>query len=227
MNQLPKNTSGSVDLTGASFHRYAHTFDPLLSKPKNRAYTATILSFLVISLFLWYAIRPTLQTILALRREIRDNLQVNAQMEKKISDLVEAQSKYQMASPKLPLMAQALPKNPDAIALLMSLGTIASQSNASVSGIEISTIPIDATNATKSGTPQENVYESPVSISIDGEYENLKQFLDKILNMRRIVTIDSYSINQINNDAMPEQDEALRLTMIVNVQYYPDAPYEH
>jgi Tfp pilus assembly protein PilO len=228
MDQLPKNTPKRNDLTGMSFHRYAHTFDPLLSKPKNRAYTTTILSFLVISLFLWYAIRPTLQTILSLRREIRDSLQVNQQMEEKISNLVEAQAKYQTASPRLPLMAQALPKNPDTVTLLLSLRNIASQSNASLSGIEISTVPIDSTSATGSGTQiPDNVYTNPITITVDGKYENLKQFLDTIFNMRRIVTIDNYSVDPIVSDVQNGTSDMLKLTLTMNIHYYPGAPYEH
>src|SRR5437762_11759734 len=91
------------------YRRYYQSLTPNLDKPENRAYTAIIFSFLVVSLFGWYAIRPTMQTIFTLKREIADNTEINIQMENKISALIEAQAGYQEVEPKIPIVNQALP----------------------------------------------------------------------------------------------------------------------
>ena len=66
------------------YKRYYLSMEPVLTKPVNQAYTAIIFSFLAVSLFGWYAIRPTVQTIVTLKREIADKTVLNKQMEDKI-----------------------------------------------------------------------------------------------------------------------------------------------
>ncbi len=52
------------------FRRYYQRLGPFLTKQKNSQSTAAIFSLLAVSLFGWYAVRPTVPTILSLRREI-------------------------------------------------------------------------------------------------------------------------------------------------------------
>ena len=225
---LPKQPQTNTNNPALSFRRYAHVIDPLLTKPKNRAYTTTILSFLVISLFLWYAIRPTVQTILELRREIRDDTDVNQQMESKISSLVEAQAVYQDSSNRLPLLPQALPKNPEMVALLLSLQNIAASANATISGVEVNAVPLEISEATGPGKPlPTDVVSNPVTISVEGKYADIKNFLDSLMNMRRIVTVKDYSIIQIgDNNGAQAANPPLRLVIRLLANYYPEAPYE-
>ena len=77
------------------YRKYYHSLEPVLAKPRSKAYTTIVFSFLAVSLFGWYAIMPTIQTILFLQREIKDKTQLSTQMEDKIAALIEAQSYYQ------------------------------------------------------------------------------------------------------------------------------------
>jgi len=88
-----------------------------MKKPKMRASTTAVFSFLAISLFTWYAIRPTAQTIIFLRREISDKTALNEQMENKITALIESQDTYEKIKERLPIVQQALPPNPDGVIL--------------------------------------------------------------------------------------------------------------
>ena len=225
--ELPKNKLGDLKNSN-SFRRYYKSLDPILGKPKNRAYTTTILSFLVISLFLWYAIRPTIQTILSLRREIKDDREVNSQMEQKISNLVEAQAAYQDASPKLALLPQGLPKNPEVVEFLLSVRTMAQEANASISGIQVQTVPITtSTTATPGAAASSQVLGIPITLSIDGSFDQLKQILDSLMNTRRVISVQSYQITALDNDKqVVVQNPGLRLIIKVIANYFPGASYE-
>lgn len=214
------------------YKRYYQTIEPLISKPKNRAYTTTIFSFLAISLFGWYGIRPTLQTILFLRREIADNTVVSKLMEEKITNLIEAQANYQAVEAQLPFIDQAVPESPDAVSLVFQLRNLATQSEVTVGSISIPAIPLlgqDATpSAGKASANQSKDKEVPVVVSITGQYENLRAFLDGVLNMRRITSVSSVVITSVKADDVPTEEEtveadALRMVIKLQAFYAPDA----
>src|SRR3972149_7715954 len=109
------------------YRRYYQSIENITKRPNTHFYTTTIFSFLAVSLFGWYAIRPTIQTILFLQREIRDKTELNKKMEDKIAALIEAQAYYQEVEPLLPVLDESLPSQPDAIPLIMQLRNLASQ----------------------------------------------------------------------------------------------------
>lgn len=175
------------------FHRYYQKLQPIMKKPKMRASTTAVFSFLAISLFAWYAIRPTAQTIIYLRREISDKTALNEQMENKITALIEAQEKYESIENRLPVLRQALPGNPDAIILARQLRNLAAYSGASISAIQIPSLPILGQEATPGAklAPPKPLENFPVSITLTGQYPALKGFMDGLITMRRITSIDS------------------------------------
>lgn len=200
------------------YKKYYQSLEPLLLSPKKRQFTTVIFSFLAISLFGWYAIRPTIQTILYLKRELKDKTKVNQQMEEKISALIEAQASYQNIETDLPLLTQALPNNPNIILLVSALRTLANESEASLSGIQAADIPILAGEtpvSTQSAAATENpdqpvkpavpsgknkTVEIPVSVTLSGPYFSITSFLDGLVNLRRIVSIESIGFSSGTQD---------------------------
>jgi len=178
------------------FHRYYQRLSPALKKPKVRTSTTAVFSFLAISLFAWYAIRPTAQTIIFLRREIADKTVLNEQMENKITALIEAQATYETIKERLPIIQQALPYNPDAVILARQLRNLAVVSGASVSAIQIPSLPILGQEATPGAklAPSKPLEPFPVSVVLSGSYTSLKTFMDGLLSLRRITSIDSISL---------------------------------
>ncbi len=167
-----------------------------MKKPKMRASTTAVFSFLAISLFAWYAIRPTAQTIIHLRREIADKTALNEQMENKITALIEAQATFQEIEDRLPVIRQALPNNPDAIILARQLSNLAAYSGASISAIQIPSLPVLGREATPGAKLAQTkpLEDFPVSVILTGPYASLKSFMDGLLKMRRIASVDTISL---------------------------------
>lgn len=189
------------------YRRYYQSLEPTFTKPKSRAYTTIIFSFLAVSLFGWYAIRPTIQTILFLQREIRDKTELNKKMEDKIAALIEAQAYYQEVEPLLPVVDQALPTIPDAIPLLIQLRNLASRSGTLIGAVQLPTIPLTgqeigpAGKDAKSSSPganKEHIYD--LSISVRGSYPSIRTFLEGITQMRRIVSVDALAVIPMKAD---------------------------
>ncbi len=187
-------------------------------------YTGAILTFLTVALFGWYAIRPTLQTILFLRREIADNAIVNAQMDEKIGKLIEANAVYQSIQEKLHVLADALPLDPHIIDSIDSVRTLANESGASLSAISVSASPLIASQSAKTQknsplTSLIKVTDIPVNITLSGTFTNLNNFLKKLTTSRRIITIDSIKILQNNETSGAGGEGPLQMTARVTLHY--------
>jgi len=181
------------------YKRYYQSLEPALTKPASRAYTAIIFSFLVISLFSWYAIRPTMQTIFTLKREITDKTDLDKKMEDKISALIEAQAAYQNVEPDLPLIHEALPVNSDAVRAARQLQGLAAETHVAVTHISILTVPLtgDSGTGTQPKSAPDTVLDFPVSLSVSGAYPDVKNFIMGIHNVRRIMHITSMTFSPV------------------------------
>lgn len=198
------------------FKRYYHDIAPLFKKQKTRASTAAVFSFLAISLFLWYAVKPTAQTIIYLRREISDKTALNKQMEEKITSLIEAQSTYEAIQDRLYLLEDALPKNPDAVLLAKQLRNIAAVSQASISALSMPSVPLLANESTpgaRLAPIAKPLQDFSFTLIISGPYESIKSFLSSILTLTRITSFETISVRQItgNNIASNTLQVSIRL----------------
>lgn len=195
------------------YRKYYQSLEPVFTRPSNRAYTTVIFSFLAVSLFGWYAIRPTIQTILYLRREIADKTELNKEMEDKISALIDAQAFYQEIEPLVPLVDQALPPEPEAVPLVIQLQNLASASGVAISGLQLPTVPLVIQNIGANGKPitTKQTLEPVVvfTLILHGTYDALHAFLAGIETMRRIVTIDGITITRTQPTGLSSQSATL------------------
>lgn len=198
---------------------YKQQLDENAKKPKVRASSAAVFSFLAVSLFAWYAVRPTAQTIIHLRREITDKTDLNKKMEDKITALIEAQASYEGVQDKLPLVEEALPHNPDGVILAKQLRNLALISNASISAIQIPSLPLiaqEATVAAKTSSTKPNE-EFPMTVVIAGQYPSIRAFLTGLLTLRRVTSINTISIKQIAH--RNESDGSIQLSIGLKSYY--------
>ncbi len=175
------------------YKRYYQSLEPAFQKPATRAYTAIIFSFLVVSLFSWYAIRPTMQTIFTLKREIVDKTELNKKMEEKISALIEAQAAYQQVEPNLFLIDQALPAQSDAARAAGDVQAIAAESRVTITALSVASVPLSSETGPGSTATKapDKLATFPLSLSVTGAYPDIKNFIRGIYTVRRIMQIDS------------------------------------
>ena len=170
------------------FKRYYRSIGPIMDKPKNRLYTAVIFSFLAIALFAWYAIRPTIQTIIYLQREIIDKSALDKQMEEKISNLVLAQASYEESKNVLPVLDDAIPNTPDALDAIIQIKNLVSTTQATLSSVRVSDVALVANAKQTKAIPAKQ--EFLVSLTISGIYQEVESFIQSLVSMRRILTIE-------------------------------------
>lgn len=215
------------------FSKYAKAIEEASQKPKTIIYSTTIFSFLAISLFGWYAIRPTLQTILFLRREIKDKTDINKKMDQKITSLIEAQAMYQKIQKDIPTLYQAIPSTTNVIELVSSLKNIASDSGVQISSIQIPEVPLYTAEASLPGSlsqqktntklqteKERKLSEFTLSLAVNGQYPQIKIFLDKSREFRRLMTIDTLAmIPQKDGLSASSSSSLIRLVLKLNSYY--------
>lgn len=212
-----------------SASRYYQSLTQFVKRPKITIYTGAIFSLLAVSLFGWYAIRPTLQTILFLRREIVDNTLVSRQMEEKISKLIEASSVYQTIKPRLPLLTQALPDDPVPVTVLAQLKLLATDAGATVSAITVAPVPLSA-NQEKSAPGKgkqvtrlrapKKVADTTVTMVAGGTYDTLKTVLSRIIAQRRILSVDTITITPDKTPTGGGSTGDVKLRMVVKLHVH-------
>lgn len=203
------------------YRRYYQVLEPMLARPKTRAYTMAIFSFLAVSLFGWYAIRPTIQTILFLRREIQDKARINQQMEEKITALIEAEAAYQASQPQLPLVEQAITSTPEVLELVAQLRNISGVSGSSLSAVQVPTVPLLGQDATPGAKLAQKQSDFSLTTVVDAPFPVVKSFLDAVLNTRRIVSIDAMNLRPSKEGGMtPGPGGGTFLQLVLKLKAY-------
>ncbi|RJQ35882.1 hypothetical protein C4559_05990 [Candidatus Microgenomates bacterium] len=164
---------------------------PDFKEERTQAFTTIALTLAAISIFGVFAISPTLSTIGNLKKQLDDNLFVEKKLEEKIANLSVLQLKYSLIEKDIPLILSLLPQKPNIPFFLGQLQSIAKSSNLNVTRIQSSQVDL---------TKPKDVLDkySSFAFSLDGEassYMEITDFLSKLLNFDRIITIDMLSIN--------------------------------
>ncbi|MCX6726168.1 MAG: type 4a pilus biogenesis protein PilO [Candidatus Shapirobacteria bacterium] len=172
-------------------HRYRRYFvdlNKLYQTKKGRVYTGIVFSLIVIILFIFFAIRPTLITIAQLIRQIKDQKIVATALEKKINNLTEAQKNYLTIENNLSLIEEALPQKANLPLLTKQIETLARQA-----GIVVVDLRFSGVNLSPGKSTQDEKEEVIFSFNTLGEYSNLKKFLSSLTELRRIIIVESFS----------------------------------
>lgn len=175
------------------FSRYYRNLEPFLAKAAVKVYTTVILSFLTMSFFGYFAIKPTITTIASLNKQISDARLVDQKLQEKINALSLAQTEYQKIKPDLDLVENALPKAPEFPPFVKSLEKIATESGIQIANLNFKNIDLSANaEATQSSV----LIPIDFSLSIEGDYPKVDNFLKKITGLERLTVIDKMGFNQ-------------------------------
>lgn len=182
----------------SSLARYRRYLQAANSKPLWKASLYVILSLILIIVLVVLALRPTLITIAGLLGKIKEQNSIEQQLDRKIQMVTQANQELVRASSKLIFLDEALPTQADVAAWKSSLDNVASQAGISIEAIQIGDIPVDTESTTSA--------QVSFSISASGQYAELRQFLQMLQNLRRLITIENVTLAR---DLSPESTQLL------------------
>ncbi|MBI4089376.1 MAG: type 4a pilus biogenesis protein PilO [Candidatus Levybacteria bacterium] len=173
-------------------NKYSLTL-PYFNKERTQKFLGIVLTLIALSFFGFFAINPTISTILKLRKELSDNQFVYEQLETKIRNLSELRKQYANLQIDLPILTNAIPTQPDVHLLFAQIQTIAQQSNVKVRKLQ--NFEVEVLNNNKA--PGKQYYSYSFSITGVGALENIYNFASTLTNMQRINNIEVFGINSI------------------------------
>lgn len=180
------------------YSRYFTYIKPVTRLPIIKTYGSTIFTLLVTTIFILYAIKPTVETILVLQKKLTDQTQVLEKLTQKTDDLAKAQQNYEILDPNLKSKIEAaIPDTVSLNSITQTLEQAAKQYEASVSALQIQPLVLETKAENQLGTLAEIVF----TFNAEGEYKNLISLLQVLKSSGRLITIDNVSLSKLSEGA--------------------------
>lgn len=177
----------------SNFEKYYKDLVPLMKKEDNQKYFLIILSLSASIFFFLFAINPTLSTIAKLKKQITDATLVEAQLSEKINNLSLLSQEYQTIQQDLPIILDAVPREPQVPTLVGQIQSLGSESSVQIGNIEVMPVNLTSSNATSSAS----VF---FTITANSSFENMQIFIDNLINMQRVISINAIQTTKSTED---------------------------
>lgn len=172
-----------------------------------------IFSILAVVFFAAFAIKPTLETMANLIKEIEDKRALDEQLQQKLASLNTAQSQYQQFSDQFYLLDEAIPKTPRLVEALKIIEKIASDNSLVIQSITVSAVPEELEEGLAGAARRELL---TFNVNVTGEYLVLRQYIEDLIAARRLLIVDQVNFGFSNNRLR----SALSAVIRINVPYY-------
>ncbi|PIS09308.1 hypothetical protein COT75_02265 [Candidatus Beckwithbacteria bacterium CG10_big_fil_rev_8_21_14_0_10_34_10] len=179
---------------GKNYQLYLNKSKELYQKPLFKASFNLGLTLLVVTFFALFAVKPTIKTIINLRKDLKENQRVKDSLEKKITDLNKAKTTYGQISEDLHLIDMALPKQADFKTLAAQINYLTYSNkltllSASYGGFSL--IDDGLTEITKKKQVKGPANSLEFNLTITGSLTNIRKFLGELEQLERLIQIKS------------------------------------
>jgi Tfp pilus assembly protein PilO len=166
--------------------------------PSVQVSLALVLSLFVMSLFIVFALRPTILSIVNLKKTLIESEKILTQLETKVGALQKASTQLEALKPFLSTINTSVPNE----GANYSPFTIAVESLARETGTQIESETVGPTllfsRILSPFAPNKNqkIIDLPFSIRVTGGYNATAEFMNKLLKMERVMMIESVTITR-------------------------------
>lgn len=176
------------------------------SKPNLKIYLELMLSLVTITIFVIFAIRPTILTIVELGKELKAKEETSAKLKQKITNLQTASTFLKKESDNLVFVDQAVPKKSNPEIFVGQIETLAAQNSLNILGFASSDVVLfgKSSETKKTRTLEKlalNSSELAFTLSASGTYQNIYSFASQLENLRRPIKFDSFMISTTTTDS--------------------------
>lgn len=165
--------------------------------PIIRNYGHIIFSISITAIFVIFAIRPTVETILVLQKKLQDSDIVLTQITKKAENLSLGKQNYdKLDSTTRSQVQAAIPDTTEIRSVTQTLEQAAERHDASVSALQIQPLVIESKKEDIVGT----LSEISFTFNATGFYQDLTSLLQDLKSSDRLISIDSLSLSSLSED---------------------------
>jgi Tfp pilus assembly protein PilO len=172
-------------------------------KPVTRVSLELVLSIMTVILFSVLALRPTLNTMSKLVKEIEDKRQVDDALTKKLAALNTAQNEFFTYKDRFTILETAVYENLTLEDTLFAIEYLAQKSGVALQTLRIKEFPVgnlgaeveksDAQQASSASKKVIGIYS--VALSFSGDYQNIVAFFKEVESVRPLFSIQSFSFS--------------------------------
>lgn len=168
-------------------------------KPVTRVSLELFLSLMTVLFFALFALRPTINTMSRLVREIEEKRQISDDLTRKMAALSTAQREYLAQEPRLSLLRTAYHQTVSIDEVLYYLEYITQQANISLLSAQMHEVPVDLPPAAQTSSTQVSAVRQPlqafeVELSFQGEYREIQEFFRMVESIRPLWVVESFSL---------------------------------
>lgn len=177
------------------YSRYFTYIKPITKLPIVRTYGSTIFTIIVITIFVFFAIKPTIETILVLQKKVADSDRLLGQLEKKAENLSLGKRNFENLDPSVKSKIQAaIPDSLEVKSIIQTLEASARIHEASISALQFQPQTLQVKEENKLGVLQEVGF----TFNVEGDYTKLSGILTDLSSTSRLISISSVSINRVS-----------------------------
>ncbi len=179
------------------YSRYFTYIKPVTKIPIVKTYGSTIFTLLVLTVFVFFAIKPTIETISVLQKEITDLEQVLEKVNKKSKDLSLGKQNYENLDPTIKSkISNAIPDTAQLKSVIQTLEQTTKKHEASISALQFQPLVLETESENKLGT----IAEVAFTFNVEGEYRNLIAILQDLKSSARLISLDNLSLSKLSED---------------------------
>lgn len=178
------------------YHRYKHYYlrlRKIQKQPATQASITVILTLLMISFFGLFAIKPTAITIAKLIKQLKDDRKTNEILTDKVTNLTKLQHNYQSIEDDLVYLNRSLPEKADFNRLAREINYLAFNHDLILSSATFEKFEIIAAENNNQS------HNLKFSLSVAGDFINIKKFISDLENLDRIVQVKSVGLTTQTN----------------------------
>lgn len=180
------------------YSRYFTFIRPVLKNRQVKTYSSLAFSLIAILIFTIFAIKPTIATILSLRKSIDEQQQILNQLNNKAQNLSQGKENLRKINPAIiDKLNNLLPSKTDPAFLADSLVSTALANNASISGLQFQ--PVELVGKPTKLSKNATLKELSFTFNVSSSYTNLVNILTSLKDNPRLISIDSVTLNQVSD----------------------------
>lgn len=175
------------------YSRYFTYIKPLTGIPIVKTYAPVIFTLLAMTIFIVFAIKPTIETILVLQKRLKDADAIVTEVNAKAENLSKGRENYQNLDKTVKdKIVSAVPDSIDLKSLIQTLEQSARSFEASVSALQVQPIALSVDQ-----NPQLKLQEVSFIFNVETSYQAASAILQNLKRSSRLISIDKLTLNRV------------------------------
>lgn len=178
--------------------RYSQDLRRYYRLPAVQVSLTLVLSLFVMAGFIFFALRPTIVSIVTLRNTITESEEKLTKLDSKVKNLQQAAAQLEAAKEFLPAVNMTIPTTgAEYKPLTAAVSALTEQTGVQLQSESMgATLLFSRILAPFNPSINQSVIALPFSLRVTGTYPSVASFLTQILSMERIVMVESVSLTK-------------------------------